>query len=38
MLFCLQLKQFSIEVIERKISFTACGLFAIDNGLFQSVC
>ncbi|KAK0164775.1 hypothetical protein PV328_003352 [Microctonus aethiopoides] len=31
-----ELKQFSIEVIERKISFTACGIFAIDNGLFQS--
>ncbi|KAK0086792.1 hypothetical protein PV325_002512 [Microctonus aethiopoides] len=32
-----ELKQFSIEVIERKISFTACGIFAIDNGLFQSI-
>lgn len=32
-----QLKQFAIELLHRKIDFTACGLFSLDRTLLHSV-
>ncbi|XP_033341497.2 putative gustatory receptor 28a [Megalopta genalis] len=32
-----ELKQFSLQLLNRQIKFTACGYFNMDNSLFQSV-